>query len=105
MPIAWGWTAGLVQYRDIFDNHSPLFHLATAPLLALAGERPDILFTMRAPMLVRWWRAQGHDVRVIALHNPGVAGQLEPVLPPEMVRYVPFTRAAPTLDQAAGIVF
>jgi len=54
LHVAWGWTAGLVQYRDIFDNHSPLFHLATAPLLALAGERPDILVTMRAPMLVLW---------------------------------------------------
>lgn len=55
-------------------------------------------------MLVRWWREQGHDVRVIALHNPGVAGQLDTVLPPEMVRYIPFTSAAPALDQAAGSV-
>jgi hypothetical protein len=51
LHVAWGWTAGLVQYRDVFDNHPPLFHLATAPLLALLGERPDILLWMRLPML------------------------------------------------------
>jgi hypothetical protein len=42
---------GLVQYRDFFDNHAPLFHLLTAPLVAALGERPDILFYMRAAML------------------------------------------------------
>jgi hypothetical protein len=52
LHVAWGWTAGLVQYRDLFDNHAPLFHLLTAPLLATLGEREDILFYMRAPMLV-----------------------------------------------------
>lgn len=52
LHVAWGWTAGLVQYRDYFDNHAPLFHLLTAPLLALAGERSDILLWMRLPMLL-----------------------------------------------------
>ncbi|HVG23259.1 MAG TPA: hypothetical protein VND45_03825, partial [Thermoanaerobaculia bacterium] len=51
LHVAWGWTAGLVQYRDVFDNHVPLFHMLTAPLLALFGERSDILFWMRLPML------------------------------------------------------
>src|SRR3981081_2311786 len=54
LHVAWGWTAGLVQYRDLFDNHSPLFHLSTAPILALFSERPDIMLCMRAPMLVFW---------------------------------------------------
>lgn len=49
--MAWGWTAGLVQYRDSFDNHAPLFHLLSAPLLAALGERSTILFYMRAAML------------------------------------------------------
>ncbi|MFP5248032.1 MAG: hypothetical protein ACLGH0_15160, partial [Thermoanaerobaculia bacterium] len=35
LHVAWGWTAGLVQYRDLFDNHAPLFHILMAPLLAL----------------------------------------------------------------------
>lgn len=52
LHVAWGWTAGLVQYRDFFDNHAPLFHLVTAPLVALFGERADILLWMRAPMLI-----------------------------------------------------
>ncbi len=52
LHVAWGWTAGLVQYRDLFDNHAPLFHMLSAPLLARLGERPDILLYMRAPMLV-----------------------------------------------------
>lgn len=52
LHVAWGWTAGLVQYRDYFDNHTPLFHLVTAPVLALFGERPDILLWMRVPMLL-----------------------------------------------------
>ncbi len=52
LHVAWGWTAGLVQYRDFFDNHAPLFHLLSAPLLRILGERSDVLFFMRAPMLL-----------------------------------------------------
>ncbi len=52
LHVAWGWTAGLVQYRDVFDNHAPLFHMLTAPVLRLVGERPDVLLYMRAPMLL-----------------------------------------------------
>jgi hypothetical protein len=52
LHVTWGWTAGKVQYRDLFDNHAPLFHLLTAPILAAFGERPDILLWMRAPMLL-----------------------------------------------------
>lgn len=52
LHVAWGWTVGLLQYRDIFDNHAPLFHMITAPILSWAGERPDILLIMRAPMLL-----------------------------------------------------
>lgn len=51
LHVAWGWTAGLLEYRDYFDNHVPLFHIATAPLLAVLGERSNILFYMRAAML------------------------------------------------------
>ncbi len=54
LHVAWGWTQGLVQYRDLFDNHVPLFHLATAPFLALFGERAGILFYMRALMIPLW---------------------------------------------------
>lgn len=52
LHVAWGWANGLVQYRDVFDNHAPLFHLLSAPLLALLGERDNVLLFMRAPMIV-----------------------------------------------------
>src|SRR5438309_3997066 len=52
LHVTWGWTAGLLQYRDLFDNHAPLFHILTAPMLRLVGERPDVLLYMRAPMVV-----------------------------------------------------
>ncbi|HVE71363.1 MAG TPA: glycosyltransferase family 39 protein [Thermoanaerobaculia bacterium] len=52
LHVAWGWTAGKIQYRDVFDNHAPLFHMVTAPVLAMFGERSDILLWMRLPILV-----------------------------------------------------
>src|SRR5438876_6465485 len=54
LHVTWGWTAGQLQYRDVFDNHAPLFHMLTAPLLRLVGERTTVLFYMRVPMLVLW---------------------------------------------------
>ncbi len=50
LHVAWGWTAGLLQYRDVFDNHTPLFHLLTAPILSAVGERDDVILFMRVPM-------------------------------------------------------
>ena len=52
LHVTWGWTAGLLQYRDVFDNHVPLFHILTAPILEILGEREDVLLYMRAPMLL-----------------------------------------------------
>jgi len=49
--VAWGWAHGLLQYRDVFDNHAPLFHMLCAPLVAVIGERPDIVVLMRIAML------------------------------------------------------
>jgi len=54
LHVVWGWTRGLVQYRDLFDNHAPLFHIAMAPVLAAVGERPEALFAMRLAMLPLW---------------------------------------------------
>lgn len=73
LHVAWAWTQGLVQYRDLFDNHAPLFHMVTAPLVALVGERPDVLIWMRVPMLAlfaavvwgTWWIGRElYDARV-----------------------------------------
>lgn len=51
LHIVWGWTQGLAQYRDIFANNMPLFHLLYAPLLAAIGERTDIVPVMRLTMI------------------------------------------------------
>ena len=51
LHVVWGWANGLVQYRDFFDNHAPLFHLLCAPLLKLIGQGPETLFAMRLAMI------------------------------------------------------
>ncbi len=51
LHVVWGWTRGLVQYRDLFDNHMPLFQMLCAPLLGLMGEHARDLYWMRGLML------------------------------------------------------
>ena len=51
LHVAWAWAHGLVQYRDVFDNHMPLFHLLFAPLFSVAGESPSTLLIARLAML------------------------------------------------------
>jgi hypothetical protein len=51
LHVVWAWTRGFVQYRDVFDNHAPLFHLLMAPAVALIGERADLLIAARLLML------------------------------------------------------
>jgi hypothetical protein len=51
LHVAWGWANGLLPYRDVFDNHMPLFHILFAPLVAAVGERTQLLFVARVAML------------------------------------------------------
>ncbi len=51
LHVVWAWTAGLLPYRDVFDNHAPLFQFLSAPLLALIGERGDVLHWMRLAVI------------------------------------------------------
>ncbi|MEY2485947.1 MAG: hypothetical protein QOH39_1595 [Verrucomicrobiota bacterium] len=51
LHVIWAWTHGLVQYRDVFDNHMPLFHLLCAPLLGVLGEHATDLYWMRLLMV------------------------------------------------------
>ncbi len=51
MHVVWAWTQGLVQYRDLADNHSPLFYLIFAPLMALMPSTSAALPLMRILML------------------------------------------------------
>jgi hypothetical protein len=50
LHVVWAWANGLLPYRDVFDNHSPLFSWLHAPLLRWLGERPDIVELMRVAM-------------------------------------------------------
>src|SRR5205807_1778031 len=51
LHVVWAWSRGLLQYRDFFDNHMPLFHILSVPLLRLAGERPEALLFVRMAIL------------------------------------------------------
>ncbi len=51
LHVVWGWAHGLLPYRDIFDNHTPLFHLLCTPLFLAFGERPELLYLMRLAMI------------------------------------------------------
>lgn len=48
--VAWAWTQGLRLYRDVFDNHGPLFSGLHAWVLRLIGERADALSWLRLSM-------------------------------------------------------
>lgn len=93
MHVAWAWAHGLMQYRDVFDNHMPLFHLLAAPLFRFRGEDVQLLFMARFAMvplfviaLVLVWRISRvlHDERtawwtmaMTALFTPFFLGTLE----------------------------
>ena len=51
LHVIWGWARGFVQYRDLFDNHMPLFQLLFAPIFGLIGDRATILYVLRFIML------------------------------------------------------
>ncbi|HEV2621927.1 MAG TPA: glycosyltransferase family 39 protein [Frateuria sp.] len=72
--VAWSIAQGAVPYRDVFDNHGPLFALIYAPLMHGLGERADILWWLRlavvpwyALAIVATWRIAR------SLYRPGVA--------------------------------
>lgn len=54
LHVVWAWAHGLLQYRDVFDNHAPLFHMLCSPLVEWFGERADLLLLMRLTMLPVW---------------------------------------------------
>src|ERR1043165_5996322 len=51
LHLVWAWANGLLPYRDVFDNHTPLFHILSVPLFRMLGERPDIVLPMRLAMV------------------------------------------------------
>jgi hypothetical protein len=74
LHVVWAWTHGLLPYRDVFDNHAPLFQALYAPVFHLFGVRPDILLPMRlaelplfAATVYAVWKIAG------ALYSPRIA--------------------------------
>ena len=59
LHVVWAWANHLwpyspvpsLPYRDVFDNHTPLFHLLCAPLFRLFGETAQVMIYMRLAML------------------------------------------------------
>ena len=47
LHVVWAWVNGMLPYKDVFDNHAPLFQALSAPIFALFGERADIVTAMR----------------------------------------------------------
>src|SRR5438093_8160553 len=47
LHVIWGLARGFVQYRDLADNHMPLFQILCAPIYKLIGDRATILYWMR----------------------------------------------------------
>jgi hypothetical protein len=57
LHVIWGWARGLVQYRDLFDNHMPLFHIGFAPIFGLIGDRATVVYEMRFILLPMYFVA------------------------------------------------
>src|SRR5258708_16452498 len=47
LHVVWGWARGFVQYRDLADNHMPLFQILCAPIYKLICDCRTILYWMR----------------------------------------------------------
>jgi 4-amino-4-deoxy-L-arabinose transferase-like glycosyltransferase len=94
LHVVWGWVTGRVQYRDLFDNHAPLFHMAMAPILRLVGERPDVLLYMRAPMLLLFgvvlWGTYVLGARLYSRRVGAWAALLLSLLPPFFLKSLEF---------------
>ncbi|MFL6248134.1 MAG: ArnT family glycosyltransferase [Thermoanaerobaculia bacterium] len=94
LHIAWAWTRGLVQYRDVFDNHLPLLHILFAPVIALMPESSTTFLLMRlaiAPIaiacsLMLYFFARPHFGERTAI----VAALLFSVMPPWLATSVEF---------------
>lgn len=94
LHVAWGWSRGLVQYRDLFDNHFPLLHLLTAPLMAVMPESSATLWWMRvaiAPVAIACaWLVYELGKPLIGAHAAAIAAIAFGVLPPWLPKSVEF---------------
>jgi hypothetical protein len=94
LHVAWAWSRGFVQYRDVFDNHFPLLHLLFAPVMAVMPENSSVFLWMRLAMLPV---AVGCGWLVFSIGRPllgergaMVAAIVSTVLPPWLPKSVEF---------------
>ncbi len=94
LHVAWGWSRGFVQYRDIFDNHFPLLHLLFAPLMRLMPESSATLLWMRLAILpvamACGWLIYRIGTPLIGRASAAIAACLFSVLPPWLPKSVEF---------------
>jgi hypothetical protein len=64
MHVIWAWARGFIQYRDVFDNHMPLFQIMFAPIFGLIGDRATILYWMRFILLPTYFVAAWCTYRI-----------------------------------------
>jgi len=62
--VIWAWARGFVQYRDVFDNHMPLFQIMFAPIFGVIGDRATILYWMRFILLPMYFVAAWCTYRI-----------------------------------------
>jgi len=74
LHTVWAWANGLLPYRDVFDNHMPLFQWLCAPLFRAFGERPDIVSMMRLAMIPLFFGMLWAAYRITALLHSARAG-------------------------------
>lgn len=94
LHVAWAWTRGLVQYRDVFDNHLPLLHVLFAPLMAFVPESSAVFTIMRfaiAPFAIGAAGLLYLAARpLFGAHVAGTAALLFSVMPPWLPKSVEF---------------
>jgi len=62
--VIWAWARGFVQYRDVFDNHMPLFQIMFAPIFGVIGDRATILYWLRFILLPMYFVAAWCTYRI-----------------------------------------
>lgn len=94
LHVAWGWSHGLVQYRDLSDNHFPLLHLLFAPLMRVMPETSSIFLWMRfaiAPFAIASsWLLYTIAKPLLGTRRAAAAAILFSVMPPWLAKSVEF---------------
>jgi len=62
--VIWAWARGFVQYRDVFDNHMPLFQIMFSPIFGVIGDRATILYWTRFILLPMYFVAAWCTYRI-----------------------------------------